>query len=53
MQSIITLDAYFHLFWEKKVNYGQEMQFIDPRFKTFKFKFDVKPNGTMVSRGVI
>jgi len=53
MQSMICLDAYFHLFWEKKVIYGEEMQFIDPCYNTFKFKFDVKENGTTVFRGGI
>ena len=53
MQSMICLDAYFHLFWEKKVIYGEKMQFIDPCYKTFKFKFDVKANGTTVFRGGI
>ncbi|QCE06422.1 hypothetical protein DEO72_LG9g1434 [Vigna unguiculata] len=52
-ESMICLDAYFHLFWEKKVIYGEKMQFIDPCYKTFKFKFDVKANGTTVFRGGI
>ncbi|QCD83103.1 hypothetical protein DEO72_LG2g3446 [Vigna unguiculata] len=51
IESMICLDAYFHLFWEKKVIYGEEMQFIDPCYNTFKFKFDVKENGTTVFRG--
>jgi len=42
------LDAYFHLFWDKKVVYGQEMEFIDPSFKSFKFNFDVKLSGTTI-----
>ena len=50
---MICLDAYFHLFWKKKLIYGEEMQFIDPCYKTFKFKFDVKANGTTVFRGGI
>jgi len=50
---MICLDAYFHLFWEKKIIYGEEMQFIDPCYKNFKFKFDVKANGTTVFRGGI
>ena len=53
MQSMICLDAYFLLFWEKKLIYGEEMQFIDPCYKSFKFKFDVKPNGTTIFRGGI
>ncbi|QCD94135.1 hypothetical protein DEO72_LG5g2214 [Vigna unguiculata] len=52
-ESMICLDAYFHLFWEKKLIYGEEMQFIDSCYKTFKFKFDVKANGTTVFRGGI
>ena len=31
----------------------QEMEFIDPCFKIFKFKFDVKPNATTILRGPI
>jgi len=53
VQSTICLDAYFHLFWEKKIIYGQEMEFVDPCSKTFKFKFDVKPNATTIFRGPI
>jgi len=53
IQSTICLDAYFHLFWEKKVVHGQEIEFIDPCFKTFKFKFDVKPNATTILCGPI
>jgi len=47
------LGCIFHLLWEKKVVYGQEMEFIDPCFKTFKFMFDVKPNATTILRGPI
>ena len=47
------LGCIFSPILEKKVVYGQEMELIDPCFKSFKFKFDVKPSGTMVLRGAI
>ena len=53
MQATITLDAYFHLFWERKIVFDQEMEFVDPNSKTFKFKFHVTPNGTTILRGPI
>jgi len=53
MQSTISLDPYFHLFWEKKTVFDQEMEFVDPNSKTFKFKFHVTPNATTIFRGPI
>ncbi|QCD82300.1 hypothetical protein DEO72_LG2g2635 [Vigna unguiculata] len=52
-ESTISLDPYFHLFWEKKTTFDQEMEFVDPNSKTFKFKFHVTPNATTIFCGPI
>jgi len=52
-QLFIKLDAFFYIFWEKKVLNGREMELIDPTMKMFKFQYYVNPSGRLHLTSVV